>query len=60
MLEPNAGIIVPPKNADAMRHAIMSLVSDTQRQTALGDAARIAVETRFRWENVVRQTLALF
>jgi glycosyltransferase involved in cell wall biosynthesis len=59
MLEPDTGIIVPPKNGEAMRNAIQSLLTDEQKRAALGAAARHAVETRFRWEDAVRQTLAL-
>lgn len=60
MLEPDAGLIVPPKDGEAMRNAILSLAQDKQKRAALGEAARYAVESRFRWENVVRETLALF
>ncbi|MEO5928012.1 MAG: glycosyltransferase family 4 protein [Patescibacteria group bacterium] len=60
MLEQDAGIIVPPNDADAMRSAITSLINDPARRATLGANARRAVETRFRWEDTLRASLALF
>jgi glycosyltransferase involved in cell wall biosynthesis len=60
MFEPDAGVIVPPNDEDAMRNAILSLAHDEQKRTALGSAARHAVESRFRWEDTIEKTLQLF
>lgn len=60
MLEPDAGIIVPSNDAEALRTAITSLMNDPERRTTLGAAARHAVETRFRWEDALKASLALF
>lgn len=60
MLEPDAGIIVPPNDAEKLREAITSLINNPARRAELGRNARRAVETRFRWEDTLKQSLALF
>jgi len=59
MLGPDAGIIVQPYDGTAMTDAIASLCDDPARRSALGAAARHAVETRFRWETTLEKTMQL-
>lgn len=60
MLEPDAGIIVPSKDLTAFAGAVNALIGDEKRRTELGQRARSTVETRFRWETTISETLALF
>lgn len=60
MLEPDAGVIVPPDDPKALRDAIAAHASDAETRNRLGEAARRAVESRFRWETTLEKTLELF
>ncbi|MFH2232300.1 MAG: glycosyltransferase family 4 protein [Patescibacteria group bacterium] len=60
MLEPDAGIVIQSKDKAALLHAINDLISNKEKQELLGETARHAVETRFRWETAARNTLMLF
>ncbi|MBU2613034.1 glycosyltransferase family 4 protein [Patescibacteria group bacterium] len=59
MLDDEAGIVVPSGDADALTNALSTLLGDTALRTRLGDAARNAVERRFRWETSEKATLDL-
>lgn len=50
------GIVVPPTDADAITEAIRSLLLNPERRTAMGRAARHAVETHYNWDRVARDT----
>ncbi len=60
MLEPDAGRIVPANDPSAMQSTIKDLIMHDQERKRLGIAARLAVETRFRWETTLEKSLALF
>lgn len=50
-----SGVVVPPGDACALRHALGELLADPQRQRAMGDAGRKTVNARFsREEHVAR------
>lgn len=50
------GIVVPPTDIPAIAAAIDSLLRDDTRRTAMGRAARLAVETHYNWNRVARET----
>jgi len=50
------GIVVPPTDADAISEAIRSLLLNPERRQQMGRAARYAVETRYNWDRVARDT----
>src|SRR5437588_3242073 len=50
------GIVVPPTDADAITEAIRSLLLNPERRQQMGRAARYAVETRYNWDRVARDT----
>jgi glycosyltransferase involved in cell wall biosynthesis len=55
----DAGILVPVDDVPATARAIESLVRDPVRREAMGTAARALVQTRYTWERIARQYLAL-
>ena len=55
-----SGILVPPRDTDALAEAIASLVADPARRVAMGHAGRALVERCFSEEIVARETLALY
>ena len=50
------GIVVPPTDADAIADAIRALLVNPERRQQMGRAARRAVETRYNWDRVARDT----
>jgi phosphatidylinositol alpha-1,6-mannosyltransferase len=50
------GIVVPPTDPDAIADALRSLLVNPERRTAMGRAARRAVETHYNWDRVARDT----
>jgi glycosyltransferase involved in cell wall biosynthesis len=55
-----SGILVPPRNVDALAEAIASLAADAARRAAMGRNGRALIETRFAEEIVAGETLALY
>jgi len=56
----NAGILVPPKNADALAAAIKQLFNDEQAQRRMSEAGRKRVRQKFSWEQAARETLEVY
>ena len=54
------GILVPPKDPDALAEAVIQLLRDPQLRRRLGQAARDRVVSEFRIERVVEQTLKVY
>lgn len=54
------GLLVPTKNANAMAAAILDLLSDPERATRLGAAAHERMMSRFRLDQMVDGTLAVY
>ncbi|MFJ9542109.1 glycosyltransferase family 4 protein [Streptomyces sp. NPDC101225] len=46
VVQGRTGLLVPPRDADAVRDAVLSLVTDPARRAAFGDTARATVEGR--------------
>ncbi|MCX5992169.1 MAG: glycosyltransferase family 4 protein [Chloroflexi bacterium] len=55
-----AGILVPPGNADALASAIRRLMSDNDLRRRMGAAARRRIETHFTWEEAAKRTVAVY
>jgi glycosyltransferase involved in cell wall biosynthesis len=54
------GLLVPPQDPQALARAIDRLLMDAPLRRDLGAAARLAFECRFRLEQTVEKTLALY
>ena len=54
------GILVPPRDIDALAEAIAALAADPARREAMGRAGRALAERCFAEEIVARETLALY
>ncbi|MFG2787925.1 glycosyltransferase family 4 protein [Streptomyces sp. NPDC048419] len=46
VVQGRTGLLVPPRDTDAVRDAVLSLVTDPARRAAFGDTARATVEGR--------------
>jgi glycosyltransferase involved in cell wall biosynthesis len=56
----NAGILVPPRNADALAAAIKQLLNDEEIQRRMSEAGRKRVEEKFNWEQAATRTLEVY
>lgn len=56
----DAGILVPPRNADALATAIKQLLNDKQAQRQMSEAGRKRVREQFNWEQAARKTLDVY
>jgi glycosyltransferase involved in cell wall biosynthesis len=54
------GVLIPPKNPQAMAKAITELLSNPNLEQKLGKQARHNVEERFSWEQNVRQLETIY
>lgn len=54
------GLLVPPRNPDALAGALGRLIADASLRRAMGRAARTLAEAEFGVERVIAQTLALY
>lgn len=54
------GLLVPPRDADAMAQALRALIADGDMRRRMGAAARAKVEREFTWDVVVDQTIAVY
>jgi len=55
-----AGVLVPPANADALAAALKRVMADEGLRRRMGAAARKRVETHFTWEQAGKQTVAVY
>ena len=56
----DAALLVPSRDAAAIRSALERLLSDEPLRCRLGDAARKRLEERFSWASVADQHLTLY
>jgi glycosyltransferase involved in cell wall biosynthesis len=54
------GILVPPKNPEAMAEALSKLLAEEKLGQTIGDEARKNVESRFTWEENLRQLIEAY
>jgi glycosyltransferase involved in cell wall biosynthesis len=55
-----AGLLVPPRDPDALAAAIQSILADPERASRMGRAARSRVERLFRWEDTASRLVGIF
>jgi glycosyltransferase involved in cell wall biosynthesis len=56
----DAGMLVPPANADALAAAIRQLLNDRQAQLRASEAGKKRVTEQFNWEQAARRTLEVY
>lgn len=54
------GVLVPPDDPTALRHAMAGLLTDPARAIRLGMAARAHVHTTYSWDAVARRYLEIY
>jgi glycosyltransferase involved in cell wall biosynthesis len=56
----DAGVLVPPANAEALAAAIRQLLNDKQAQLRMSEAGKKRVKEQFNWEQAARRTLEVY
>jgi len=54
------GLVVPPRDPQALAEAIRSMLDDPQRRADMGCAARARVEAEFTLEQMIAQVQAVY
>jgi glycosyltransferase involved in cell wall biosynthesis len=54
------GLLVPPRDAAALRAAVERLLADPELRERLGSAARARARDRFGWDAVIERTLDVY
>ena len=54
------GLLVPPRNASALREAVERLLADADLRERLGRAAQARARERFGWDAVIERTLEVY
>jgi phosphatidylinositol alpha-mannosyltransferase len=60
VVEPGTGVLVPPGDAGALATALIELLEDEPRRSALGAAARQVAEERYGWGTIVERLLEVY
>jgi phosphatidyl-myo-inositol alpha-mannosyltransferase len=60
VMEPEAGLLVPPGEPAALADAVTSLLADEPRRAALGRAAREIAQERYSWEGIAKRLAEIF
>ncbi len=55
-----AGVLVPPADAEALAGALRRVMADEGLRRRMGAAARRRVETHFTWEQAAKRTVGVY
>lgn len=54
------GLVVPPRNPQALAHAIQELLDNPERRAAIGRAARVRIEAEFTPKRMIARVQAVY
>jgi phosphatidyl-myo-inositol alpha-mannosyltransferase len=60
VMEPEAGLLVPPGEPVALADAIAALLANEPRREELGRAARMIAQERYSWDRIARQLAEIY
>ena len=60
VMEPEAGLLVPPGDPAALADAIAALLADEPRREELGRAARTIAQERYSWDRIAQQLAEIY
>jgi phosphatidylinositol alpha-mannosyltransferase len=60
VVEPEAGVLVPPGQRDELVTAVSALLGDESRRQALGRAGRALALEHYSWNDIARRLLAVY
>jgi len=60
VMDPDAGLLVPPGDPHALTEAVVALLEDEPRREALGRAAREIAQERYSWERIAQRLAEIY
>lgn len=60
VVEGQTGLLVPPRDPDALATRLADLLADHERRARMGEAARKRVEQKFTWSLTAQRTASLY
>jgi phosphatidyl-myo-inositol alpha-mannosyltransferase len=60
VMEPEAGLSVPPGDPEALVQALAALLEDEPRRQSLGAAARSIAEERYSWDGIAERLVGIY
>jgi phosphatidyl-myo-inositol alpha-mannosyltransferase len=60
VMTPEAGVLVPPADPQALTDALVGLLEDEPRRRALGAAARELARARYSWDDIARRLVGVY
>jgi glycosyltransferase involved in cell wall biosynthesis len=61
VMEPGkSGLLVPKQNPEALADALCQILADTEKAKAMGKRGRELVETKYNWNIIGKQVVALY
>jgi phosphatidyl-myo-inositol alpha-mannosyltransferase len=60
VMEPNAGVLVPPGEPRALADAVEQLLADEPRREELGRNARALAEAKYSWDDIAGRLTAIY
>jgi phosphatidyl-myo-inositol alpha-mannosyltransferase len=60
VMEPEAGLLVPPGDPDALAEAVAELLGDEARRERLGRSGRAIAQERYSWEGIAKRLAELY
>jgi phosphatidylinositol alpha-mannosyltransferase len=60
VMEPEAGLLVPPGEPAALGDALVSLLADEPRREELGRGARTIAQERYSWDRIAQQLAEIY
>jgi phosphatidylinositol alpha-mannosyltransferase len=60
VMEPQAGVLVPPGQPGAVADAVEQLLADEPRRQALGRSARELAEAKYSWDDIAGRLSAIY
>jgi len=60
VINTNSGIIVPPKDVDALTDAIIEILSNPELQEKMGYAGRKLVQEKYEWKKIAHEIHSLY
>ena len=60
VMEPEAGLLVPPGEPAALADALTSLLADEPRREELGRAARTIAQERYSWDGIAQRLAEIY
>jgi glycosyltransferase involved in cell wall biosynthesis len=60
VIDDERGLLVEPRDADALADALAELIADPDRVATMGEANRRAATDEYAWETVAEELLATY